>query len=139
MHTENSLIPFKPYAVLAAFGLALALSPSSARAANIPLLSSATLTAGAQDQVRIVRRDGRIVAHQRRCGVRRKGQHVMQRDGLKKRFEIVVPIGAPPENAKRPVDLGGRQNAHRAGKYGMRRRREEAMRPEDNVLCCPRA
>jgi uncharacterized protein (DUF2141 family) len=56
--TEKRLNPFKPYAFLAAFGLALALAVSPANAGNIPLLSSAAVSAGSQDYVNAGARDG---------------------------------------------------------------------------------
>ncbi|MDD5303524.1 MAG: hypothetical protein PHS14_10500, partial [Elusimicrobia bacterium] len=58
MTTENSRTSFKPRVFLAAFGLALALLPTPAKAGNIPLVSSATLTTGADDQATAVARDG---------------------------------------------------------------------------------
>jgi uncharacterized protein (DUF2141 family) len=56
--TENSRTSSKPRAFLAALGLALALLPSAANAAPIPLVSSTTLSSGFDDQARAVARDG---------------------------------------------------------------------------------
>ena len=61
MTTEKSharRTPFKPFALLAAFGLALALFSSPANAVSLPLLSTATLTGGAHDRAFAVERDG---------------------------------------------------------------------------------
>src|SRR5207253_9157341 len=64
------------------------------------------------DQIRFVGGDGGIVARERRLARRGERQHVVQRDGLEERLEIVKAVAAASENAERPVDFCGGEDAH---------------------------